>query len=109
VLSGLSWGSRSAIAPGPKGTPVVLKWSRDEAMADRYTKILPGLDELRARGVPVPEYLDVIPFDGGTLSAQQLLPGRAEDNPSPAIVDQMIRYVAAKMTGFPKRFCARCN
>ena len=58
------------------GTPVVLKWSPDKTMADRYAELLLGLDELRARGVPVPEYLNVIPFDGGTLSAQQVLPGR---------------------------------
>ena len=36
---------------------------------------------------PVPEYLNVIPFEGGMLSAQQVLPGRPEDNPSPAVVD----------------------
>jgi hypothetical protein len=35
---------------------VVLKWFPDETVADRYAVLLPGLDELRSRGVPVPEY-----------------------------------------------------
>lgn len=83
-------------ATGPDGTPVVLKWFPDETMAARYAELLPGLDELRARGVPVPEYVIVTPFDGGTLSAQRFLPGRAEDNPSPAVVEEMVLYVAAK-------------
>ena len=83
-------------ATAPDGAPIVLKWSHDETMADRYAALLPGLDELRARGVPVPEYLHVGAFDGGTLSAQRLLPGRSEDNPSPAVVESMARCIAAK-------------
>jgi hypothetical protein len=67
------------------GAPVVLKWSPGETMAGRYAALLPGLDELRVRGAPVPEYLHVGEFDGGVLSVQRRLPGRSEDNPSPAV------------------------
>jgi aminoglycoside phosphotransferase (APT) family kinase protein len=83
-------------ATGPDGAPVVLKWFPGETMIDRYAALLPGLDELRARGVPVPEYLHVGAFDGGTLSAQRRLRGRSEDNPSPAVVESMARCIAAK-------------
>jgi aminoglycoside phosphotransferase (APT) family kinase protein len=83
-------------ATAPDGAPVVLKWSDDATMADRYKALLPGLDELRARGVPVPEYLHVSAFDGGTLSAQRFLPGRSEGNPSPAVIESMARCIAAK-------------
>ncbi len=83
-------------ATGPDGTPVVLKWFPDEAVADRYAVLLPALDELRARGVPVPQYPHVIAADGWTLSAQQMLPGRSEDNPSPAVVEAMVECIAAK-------------
>ena len=91
---GRSQGAWFATARG--GAPVILKWSPDATMADRYAALLPGLDELRARGVPVPEYLHVGAFDGGTLSAQRLLPGRSQDNPSPAVVESVMRCVAAK-------------
>lgn len=94
ALGGRSQGAWFATATD--GSPVVLKWSPDETMADRYAALLPGLDELRARGVPVPEYLHVGAFDGGTLSAQQFLPGRSEDNPSPAVIASMARCIAAK-------------
>jgi aminoglycoside phosphotransferase (APT) family kinase protein len=94
ALGGRSRGAWFATAPD--GAPVVLKWSGDETMADRYAALLPGLGELRARGVPVPEYLHVSTFDGGTLSAQRFLPGRSEDNPSPAVVESMVECVAAK-------------
>ena len=83
-------------ATASDGAPVVLKWSPDETMADRYAALLPRLDELRARGVPVPQYLHVGAFDGGTLSAQRFLPGRSEDKPSPAVVASMVRCIAAK-------------
>jgi hypothetical protein len=74
---GFNLGARAAagrsqgawFATARDGSPVVLKWSPGEAMAGRYAALLPGLDELRARGVPVPEYLHVGEFDGGTLSA----------------------------------------
>ena len=62
-------------ATAPDGAPVVLKWLPDETMADRYSVLLPALDELRSRGVPVPEYPHVLAVDGGTLSAQRVLPG----------------------------------
>jgi aminoglycoside phosphotransferase (APT) family kinase protein len=83
-------------ATAPDGAPVVLKWFPDAAMAERYAALLPRLDELRARGVPAPEYLHVSTFDGGTLSAQRFLPGRSQDNPSPAVVESMVECVAAK-------------
>jgi aminoglycoside phosphotransferase (APT) family kinase protein len=93
-LGGRSQGAWLATAPD--GAPIVLKWSPGEAMAERYAALLPGLNELRARGVPVPEYLHVSIFDGGTLSAQRFVPGRSEDNPSPEIVNAMVKCIAAK-------------
>ena len=62
-------------ATAPDGAPVVLKWFPDETVAERYAVLLPALDELRSRGVPVPEYPHVLAVDGWTLSAQQVLPG----------------------------------
>ncbi|HEX4199815.1 MAG TPA: phosphotransferase [Caulobacteraceae bacterium] len=100
---GRALGGRSEgawLATAPDGAPVVLKWSPDPAMADRYAALLPGLDELRARGVPAPEYVHVSAFDGGTLSAQRFLPGRSQDNPSPAVVESMAECIAAK-AGIP--------
>lgn len=94
ALGGRSQGAWFATAPD--GAPVILKWSPLETMADWYATLLPGLDELRARGVPVPEYLQVISFDGGTLSAQRFLPGKSEDNPSQTIIEVMIESIAAK-------------
>lgn len=84
------------LATAADGSPVVLKWTPDAAMADRYAALLPGLDTLRARGVPVPEYLHVSSFDGGTLSAQRLLPGRSEGNPSSSVIDETVACIAAK-------------
>ena len=55
----------------------------------------PGLDELRSRGVPVPEYPHVLAVDGWTLSAQQVLPGASVRNPSRAMVEQVVECVAA--------------
>jgi hypothetical protein len=83
-------------ATAPDGAPVVLKWFPDETVADRYAVLLPGLDELRSRGVPVPEYPHVLAVDGWTLSAQQILPGASVRNPSSAMVEQMVECVAAK-------------
>ena len=91
---GASQGAWFATAPG--GRPVVLKWSPEPGMAARYEALLPGLGILRARGVPVPAYLDARPFDGGTLSVQEALPGRSEDTPNPAAVAAMARYIAAQ-------------
>jgi aminoglycoside phosphotransferase (APT) family kinase protein len=82
-------------ATAPDGAPVVLKWFPGEAVADRYAVLLPGLDELRSRDVPVPEYPHVLAVDGWTLSAQQVLPGASVRNPSPAMVEQVIECVAA--------------
>src|ERR671915_1111547 len=82
-------------ATAPDGAPVVLKWFPDETVAERYAVLLPGLDELRSRGVPVPQYPHVLAVDGGTLSAQQVLPGASVRNPSPALVDQVFECVAA--------------
>jgi aminoglycoside phosphotransferase (APT) family kinase protein len=82
-------------ATAPDGAPVVLKWFPDETVAERYAVLLPGLDELRSRGVPVPEYPHVLAVDGWTLSAQQVLPGASVRNPSPAMVEQVVECVAA--------------
>ena len=38
----------------------------------------------------------VIAVDGWTVSAERVMPGRSEDNPSRAVVDAMIECVAAK-------------
>src|SRR5207245_10415294 len=70
---GESGGAWFAIAAD--GARVVLKWFADEGVADRYAVLLPALDVLRSRGVPVPEYPFVRAVDGWTLSAQQVLPG----------------------------------
>jgi aminoglycoside phosphotransferase (APT) family kinase protein len=82
-------------ATAPDGAPVVLKWFPDETVAERYAVLLPGLDELRSRGVPVPEYPHVLAVDGWTLSAQQVLPGASVRNPSRAMVEQVAECVAA--------------
>ena len=91
--SGGAW-----FATAPDGAPVALKCFPDETVADRYAVLLPALDELRSRGVPVPEYPHVLVVDGWTVSAQQLLPGASVDNPAPALVEQVVECVAA-MTG----------
>ena len=83
-------------ATAPDGERVVLKWFHDETVADRYAVLLPALAELRARGVPAPEYPWVLTDDGWTLSAQQCLPGASVDNPSPAMVAQVVECVAAQ-------------
>lgn len=83
-------------ATGPDGAAVVLKWFPDQNLVDRYAQLLPALDELWGRGVPVPRYRHVLPIDGGTITAQQMLPGRSEDNPSPAVVDALVDAIAAK-------------
>lgn len=104
VPGGRSQGAWFATAAD--GAPVVLKWSPGEAMAGRYAALLPGLDALRAHGVPVPEYLHVGMFDGGTLSAQRLLPGRSQDNPSAAVIESVAACVATKagIAGPPPSF-----
>ena len=83
-------------AIAPDGAPVVLKWFPDESFADRYAVLVPALDQLRARGVPVPEYPYVITTDGWTLSAQQVLPGASVRNPSPTMVEQVVECIAAQ-------------
>jgi hypothetical protein len=90
---GESGGAWFAIAPN--GERVLLKWFAGEAMADCYAALLPALDELRSRGVPVPEYPFVRAVDGWTLSAQQVLPGRSFPTWPPQLVDQMIECVSA--------------
>jgi len=88
--SGGAW-----FATAPDGAPVVLKWFADETVADRYAVLVPALDELRSRGVPVPAYPHVLVVDGWTLSAQQALPGGPLHDPSPALVDRMLECLAA--------------
>ena len=77
------------------GTRVVLKWFAGEGMADRYAELLPALDALRSRGVPVPEYSFVRAVDGWTLSAQQVLPGQSFPTWPPRLVDRIIECVSA--------------
>ncbi len=69
-------GGGAWFATDADGTPVVLKWFPDEAVADRYEVLLPALNALRDRGVPVPDYIRVVAIDGWTLSAQLVMPGR---------------------------------
>jgi aminoglycoside phosphotransferase (APT) family kinase protein len=88
--SGGAW-----FATAANGARVVLKWFAGEAMADRYAVLLPALDVLRSRGVPVPEYSLVRSLDGGTLSAQQLLPGQSFPVWPRRLVDRMIESVGA--------------
>jgi Ser/Thr protein kinase RdoA (MazF antagonist) len=88
--SGGAWFAISA-----DGARVILKWFADEGVADRYAVLLPALDELRSRGVPVPEYPFVRAVDGWTLSAQQVLPGRSFPIAPPQLVDRMIECVSA--------------
>ena len=88
--SGGAW-----FATAPNGAPVMLKWFPEETAADRYAVLLPALDELRSRGVPVPEYPHVLSVDGWTLSAQQVLPGASVRNPATALVERVMECVAA--------------
>jgi Ser/Thr protein kinase RdoA (MazF antagonist) len=88
--SGGAWFAKAA-----DGTRVVLKWFADEGAADRYAMLLPALDVLRSRGVPVPEYPFVRAVDGWLLSAQQFLPGRSFPAWPPQLVDRMIECVSA--------------
>jgi hypothetical protein len=90
---GESGGAWFAIAPD--SARVILKWFADEGVADRYAVLLPALDVLRSRGVPVPEYPFVRAIDGWTLSAQQVLPGRSFSVAPPPLVDRMIKCIAA--------------
>jgi aminoglycoside phosphotransferase (APT) family kinase protein len=88
--SGGAWFATSA-----DGERVVLKWFADEGVADRYAVLLPALDVLRSRGVPVPEYRFVRAVDGWTLSAQQVLSGRSFPTWPPRLVDRMVECVSA--------------
>src|SRR6185295_3605178 len=90
---GESGGAWFAIAAD--GARVVLKWFADEGVADRYAVLLPAIDVLRSRGVPVPEYPFVRAVDGWTLSAQQVLPGRSFPVAPPPLVDRMIECISA--------------
>ncbi len=93
----------ASFASAPDGAPVVLKWFPDETAVDRYATLLPTLDVLRSRGVPVPEYPFVGAVDGWMLSAQRLLPGRSWERADghgarvapPHLVDRVIDCVAA--------------
>ena len=82
-------------ATAPDGTPVVLKSFPGDTMAARYGVLLPALDELRSRGVPVPEYVDVLAVDGVTVSAQRLMPGASVGNPPSELVERVFECTAA--------------
>jgi hypothetical protein len=88
--SGGAWFAISA-----DGERVLLKWFAGESMVNRYAALLPALDVLRSRGVPVPEYPFVRAVDGWTLSAQQVLPGRSFPVWPSQLVDRMIECVSA--------------
>jgi aminoglycoside phosphotransferase (APT) family kinase protein len=57
--------------------------------------LLPALDVLRSRGVPVPEYRFVRVVDGSTVSAQQVMPGRSFPTWPPKLIERMIECVDA--------------
>jgi aminoglycoside phosphotransferase (APT) family kinase protein len=77
------------------GTPVVLKSFPGDTMGARYAILLPALAELRSRGVPVPEYLDVLELDGSTVSAQRFVPGASVRNPPPELVERVFECTIA--------------
>ncbi|HZT67788.1 MAG TPA: phosphotransferase [Acidimicrobiales bacterium] len=85
------------------GESVVLKWFPDEIVADRYGLLLPSLDTLRSRQVPVPEYPFVQSVDGWTLAAQRVLPGRPWQSvhghgariAPPQMIDRVVECVSA--------------
>ena len=90
-------------ATASDGSAVVLKWFPDKTVVDRYAVLLPALDVLRSRGVPVPEYPFVGVVDDWTVSAQRVLPGQSWQRPgvygarmAPAhMVDRVIECVHA--------------
>jgi Ser/Thr protein kinase RdoA (MazF antagonist) len=88
--SGSAW-----FATTNEGARVVLKWFAGETMARRYALLLPALDVLRSRGVPVPVYTFAGAVDGWTLSAQEVLPGRSFPTWKPRLVERMIECVNA--------------
>ncbi|MEO1680078.1 MAG: aminoglycoside phosphotransferase family protein [Pseudomonadota bacterium] len=92
-LGGRSHGAWRATSRN--GTPVVLKWDADPAIERRHSALHPSLRALRARGVPVPDYLYVGAFDGGTLTAQTVLPGRSEDTHPPAAIAGIVASIDA--------------
>lgn len=82
-------------ATASDGTRVVLKCFLGGAMARRYGVLLPVLDELRSRGVPVPEYFDVLAVDGWTVSAQRFVAGASVRNPPGKLVERVFACTAA--------------
>lgn len=78
------------------GVPVVLKWVPGDDAARRARALAPLIDELRTRGSPVPALLDVQRIDGGSLTAQQVLPGRSLDNPPPRLIDELFEALDAQ-------------
>jgi Ser/Thr protein kinase RdoA (MazF antagonist) len=93
ATGGESGGAWFAIAAD--GERVLVKTFAGERMAQRYAMLLPALDVLRSRGVPVPEYRFVRAVDGWTVSAQQALPGRSFAVWPPRLIDRMIECVCA--------------
>ncbi len=94
ALGGRSQGAWRATTQDDQ--PVVLKWTPCETMAGRYATLLPALDNLRARGVPVPECVHVGLFESGTLSAQTFLPGAPDENPPRSVIDAVVDFIAAE-------------
>lgn len=80
-------------AKSPEGRPVVLKWSEDPAMALRYAGLQRVLETLRGRGVPVPSLLQTLPFDGGILTVQSVVPGRSLNVLPRAVVQDIVASV----------------
>jgi hypothetical protein len=102
-----SWASSSALALRP-ACPTRVRGSRRRRTARRWcssgSRTRPSPTATRCcspastssdHAASVPEYPHVLVVDGGTLSAQQVLPGVSVGNPSPAMVEQVVECVAA--------------
>lgn len=83
-------GDGAWLAIDDDGRPVVLKWSPDETVADRYEILLRTLAALRARGYPAPSYGPILVVPGATLAVQQHLPGQSGVPATAEVVDQVL-------------------
>ncbi|HYD08943.1 MAG TPA: aminoglycoside phosphotransferase family protein [Acidimicrobiales bacterium] len=72
------------------GEPVIVKRGEAEARP-RVAAVAALLDRLRARGVPTPSYTLLDDDDGELVFVQTVLPGRTDDVPTPALVEDVLR------------------
>lgn len=71
-------GDGAWFATDPSGRPVVIKWFDDLTARERFEATAAALDELRARGCPVPAYVSIEVIDGVLVLAQSRLDGRTD-------------------------------